>query len=402
MATSPRFEQESDVEIRPFRIDIPDRDIDDLKRRLANTRWPYRETVEGWEQGVPLDKGRELADYWLNNYDWRRFEQRVNAFPQFTTRIDDLDIHFLHVRSKHQGAMPILLMHGWPGSIVEFIRLIEPLVDPVPYGGRPEDAFHVVLPSLPGWGFTEPPKVEGWGHERIARMVTTLMERLGYREWVAQGGDYGAHVLSTLGEHPPKSLVGIHFNLLFVIPRELAGDATAEEREAFEAWRWTQVEEGGFSHIQRTKPQTLGYGLVDSPIGQAMWIYEKFYRWTDNDGNPEDAIPIDDMLDNISLHWFTQSSILSARAFWEGRNSTTFDGSPIGVPVAATVFKNDIFKYPRSWAERRYSNLIYWNELEKGSHFGTLEAPDAMVREIRAAFSGLRGNGRSTENQLAG
>ncbi|MEU1600309.1 epoxide hydrolase [Streptomyces sp. NPDC005708] len=389
MVTPPQAGQAGDVEIRPFRIDIADQEIDDLKQRLANTRWPHRETVEGWEQGVPLRKARELADYWLNNYDWRRFERRANTFPQFTTRIDGLDVHFFHVRSKHQGAMPILLMHGWPGSIVEFIRLIEPLVDPVPYGGRPEDAFDVVLPSLPGWGFTEPPKGEGWDHARTARMCATLMERLGYREWVAQGGDYGAHVLSVLGEQPPKSLVGLHLNLLFIFPRELAEDATAEERAAFESWRWTQVEEGGFSHIQRTRPQTIGYGLVDSPIGQAMWIYDKFYRWTDNDGDPEDAIPIDDMLDNISLHWFTQSSILSARAFWEGRHSS-FDGPVIDVPVAATIFKNDIFKYPRSWAERCYSNLIYWNELEKGAHFGTLEAPDAMVREIRAAFSGLR------------
>ena len=378
-----------DESIRPCRIDIPQEDIDDLKRRLANTRWPTKETASGWQQGVPLHKAREVADYWQNKYDWKRFEERANAFPQFVTRIDNLDIHFFHVRSKHSGAMPILLMHGWPGSIVEFIRLIEPLVDPVSHGGRAEDAFDVVLPSLPGWGFTEAPQEEGWGMERMARMCTALMDRLGYKRWVAQGGDYGAHILSDLGEHPPEGLAGMHLNLLFAFPSALVEDATDEEREAFNALMWTQGEEGGFSRIQKTRPQTIGYLLTDSPIGQAMWIYEKFHKWTDNEGNPEDAISIDEMLDNISLHWFTQSGILSARAFWEARN-TSFAGTPVRVPVAATIFKNDIFKYPRSWADQRYPNLIYWNELDKGSHFGTLEAPEAMVREIRAGLAGLR------------
>ncbi len=380
----------SDEGLRPFRISIPEEAISDLKRRLANIRWPHKETVDGWEQGVPLHKARSVADYWLHEYDWRRFEARANRHPQYITRIDNLDVHFFHVRSRHPDAMPVLLMHGWPGSIVEFVRLIDPLVNPEAHGGRAEDAFHVVLPSLPGWGFTEPPQEQGWTHARTARMCAALMARLGYSKWVAQGGDYGAHVLSDLAEHPPEGLAAIHLNLLFAIPRELGEDATEEERNAFEAFRWTQIDEGGFSRIQKTRPQTLGYSLTDSPIGQAMWIYEKFHRWTDNAGNPEDAISIDDMLDNISLHWFTQSGLLSARAFWEARNST-FDGPPIKVPVAATVFKNDIFKSPRLWAEQRYPNLIYWNVLEKGGHFGTLEAPDAMVREMRAAFAGMRG-----------
>lgn len=379
----------TDESIRPFRIEIPQADIDDLKRRLANTRWPYKETVEGWEQGVPLDKAHELADYWLNRYDWRRFERTANAFPQFVTRIDDLDIHFFHVRSKHLGALPMLLLHGWPGSVVEFIKLIGPLTDPVAYGGHAEDAFDVILPSLPGWGFTEAPKEAGWDMAKTARMCATLMQRLDYSRWVAQGGDYGAAVLTVLGQHPPEELVGIHLNILYIIPQNLADDATFEEREAIDAWRWTQVEDGGYSHMQRTRPQTLGYGLVDSPIGQATWIYDKFYRWTDNEGNPEDAISLDDMLDNISLHWFTKSSILSARVYWEAR-FFTFDGPRIDIPVAATIFKRDIFKYPRKWAEDRYSKLIYWNEVEKGAHFGTLEEPELFIEELRSAFSTLR------------
>lgn len=380
---------DADPIVRPYHIHVADAHIEDLRRRLRATRWPHKETVAGWEQGVPLHKAQALADYWLNRYDWRRFEDRANSFPQFMTRIDDLDIHYFHVRSRHPGALPVLLMHGWPGSIVEFIRLIDPLIDPLAHGGRVEDAFDVVLPSLPGWGFTEAPSEEGWGMDRTGQMCAELMARLGYQKWVAQGGDYGAHVLSHLGEHPPKGLAALHLNLLFAVPQNLGENPTQEEREALEAFRWTQGEEGGFSRIQKTRPQTLGYGLSDSPVGQAMWIYEKFYKWTDNSGEPEDAISIDEMLDNISLHWFTQSGALSARAFWEARN-TTFDGPPVAVPVAATIFKHDIFKYPRSWAEHRYPYLFYWNELEKGAHFGTLEAPDAMVREMRMAFASFR------------
>lgn len=375
--------------VRPFRIDIPQSDIDDLKRRLADTRWPPKETVEGWEQGVPLAQAQELAAYWRDSYDWRRFEAYANSFPQFLTEIDGLDIHFFHVRSKHENAMPLLLMHGWPGSIVEFIRLIGPLIDPQAHGGRAEDAFHIVLPSLPGWGFTEAPRAEGWDMARTARMSAALMERLGYDRWVAQGGDYGAAVLSVLGQAPPASLVGIHLNILFAVPGALPDDAPPEELAAVEAWRWTQVEDGGYSHMQRTRPQTLGYGLVDSPIAQATWIYEKFYRWTDNAGAPEDAISRDEMLDNISLHWFTKSSILSARAYWEAR-LFSFDGPSIDIPVAVTVFKRDIFKYPRRWADEKYRNIIFWNEVEKGAHFGTLEQPDAIVADLRAAFRGLR------------
>lgn len=378
-----------DGDIRPFEIHIPQAEIDDLKRRLANTRWPSRETVEGWEQGVPLAKARELAEYWREQYDWRYFERRANAFPQFLTKIDGLDIHFFHVRSKCPGAMPLLLMHGWPGSIVEFIKLIEPLTDPEAHGGRSEDAFHVVLPSLPGWGFTEPPSEAGWDMVRTARMCATLMGRLGYERWVAQGGDYGAAVLTVLGQSPPPSLVGLHLNILFSVPLDVAEDAPSEEREALEAWRWTQTEDGGYSHMQRTRPQTLGYGLVDSPIGQATWIYEKFYRWTDNQGAPEDAISRDEILDNISLHWFTKSSVLSARAYWEAR-FFNFDGPPIDIPVAATIFRNDIFKYPRRWAQQRYRNLVFWNEVDNGAHFGSLEQPDVIVRDLRTAFRAQR------------
>jgi len=375
--------------LRPFRIDIPQDQIDDLKRRLTNIRWPSKETAEGWEQGVPLHKAKEVADYWLNHYDWRRFERTANAFPQFLTRIDDLDIHFFHVRSKHPGAMPILLLHGWPGSFVEFINLVGPLTDPVAYGGRAEDAFDVVLPALPGWGFTEAPEQQGWGMTRMAKMCATLMERLGYTRWVGQAGDYGAAVLSLLAQDPPKGLIGIHLNLLFILPRELPSDAPEEERKAVESWSSTQIEDGGWKRIQQTRPQTIGYGFADSPIFVAMWIYERFYRWTDHRGNPEDAVSIDELLDNITLHWFTQGSLTSARSSWEARGFA-FDIPRIDIPVAATIFKNDIFKYPRRWADERYSHLYYWNELDKGSHFGTLEAPEAMVKEIRAAFATLR------------
>lgn len=352
---------EATEQVRLFHVSVPQEAIDDLRARLRATRFPNAQPVQDWSQGVPLTQARALVEYWESRYDWRRFETELNSFPNFRTLIDGLGIHFIHGRSPHPDALPILLTHGWPGSIAEFIKIIRPLTNPTEHGGRAQEAFHVVVPSLPGFGFSDQPTDTGWDVFRIASAWSELMQRLGYRRWVAQGGDWGAGVTTALGALLPPGLAGIHLNWQFVVPPEIAGP----------------------------RPLTIGYALADSPAGQAMWIYEQFSSWTDNTGSPEDALSRDQMLDNISLYWFTNTAASSARIYWESKGAA-FSGGKLNLPVAATVFPRETYRAPKSWAEQTYSNLIYWNEAERGGHFAAFEQPDIFVEEMRSAFRTLR------------
>ncbi|MFC7274552.1 epoxide hydrolase family protein [Paractinoplanes rhizophilus] len=371
--------------VRPFTVSVDDSEIEDLKQRLARTRWPDPETVGDWSQGVRAANARSLVDYWQHRYDWRRFESELNRFPQYLTEIDGLDIHFIHVKSRNPGAMPLILTHGWPGSIVEFLKLIGPLTDPVAFGGDAADSFDVVIPSLPGFGFSQKPTETGWTVSRIAGAWVELMKRLGYRRWAAQGGDWGAVVTTELGSIQPEGLLGIHLNTQYAFPAQIPNTLTPEQRHAVETLALYTGELGGSNHLQGTKPQTV----ADSPAGQAAWIYDKFQSKTDNRGRAEDALSIDDMLDAISLYWFTNSAASSARIYWENR-SRTFAGPKLTLPVAVTIFPKDIPRLPRSWIEDTYRNLIHYGEAEKGGHFAALEQPDILVSEIRTGLRTLR------------
>jgi pimeloyl-ACP methyl ester carboxylesterase len=375
--------------VTPFRISVPQTDIDDLRRRLAATRWPEKETAEGWSQGVPLAKAQTLVAYWREHHDWRRFEKRVAAYPQFRTRIDGLGIHFLHVRSVHANALPIILTHGWPGSFVEFLKVIEPLTDPTRFGGGVEDAFHVVIPSLPGFGFSDKPAEAGWNVARTARAWGTLMQRLGYDRWVAQGGDWGSGVTHALAHIRPQGLVAAHVNWPFVFPEKLPDSPTPAEQAAIEAAADFSEELSGYFKEQATRPQTIGYSLADSPVGQATWIYEKFQAWTDNKGNAEDALSLDEMLDDISLYWFTNTAASSARIYWQNKPAT-YSAGRIELPMAATIFPREIYRAPKAWAEALWPNLIYWNEVDKGGHFAAFEQPQLFAGELRKAFRSAR------------
>jgi pimeloyl-ACP methyl ester carboxylesterase len=302
--------------VRPFTVAIADSEIDDLRRRLARTRWPNPETVPDWSQGVRLENAKSLINYWEREYDWRRFESDLNRFPQFLTAIDGLDIHFIHVESKNPNAMPLILTHGWPGSIVEFLKLIGPLTDPVAFGGNVEDSFDVVVPSLPGFGFSQKPTETGWGVTRIASAWVELMKRLGYKNWAAQGGDWGAVVTSALGAMQPEGLLGIHLNTPYAFPAQIPDTLSPEERYAVDTLALYTDDLGGSNHLQRTKPETVGIALADSPAGQAAWIYEKFQSKTDNHGLAEDALSTDDMLDAISLYWYTNRAASCGRIYW--------------------------------------------------------------------------------------
>jgi len=357
---------EATEQVRLFHVSVPQEAIDDLRARLRATRFPNAQPVKHWSHGVPIARARALVQYWESGYDWRRFETELNSFPNFRTLIDGLGIHFIHGRSPHPDALPILLTHGWPGSIAEFIEIIRPLTNPTEHGGHARDAFHVVVPSLPGFGFSDTPTEAGWNLPRIASAWSELMRRLGYRRWVAQGGDWGAGVTIALGHLLPAGLAGIHLNWQFVLPTEIAGNLS-----------------------QSIWPQTIEYALADSPAGQAMWIYEQFYRWTANTGSLEDALSRDQMLDNISLYWFTNTAASSARINWENTDAS-FSGGELSLPVAATVFPREIYRASKSSAEQTYSNLIYWNEAERGGHFAAFEEPDIFVEEMRSAFRKLR------------
>jgi epoxide hydrolase len=381
------------ADVVPFKLHVPQAALEDLKKRLGDTRWPEKEPVTDWSQGVPLAKARALMEYWRDRHDWRRFEARANSFPHFRTRIDGLGIHFIHARSSHANAIPIVLTHGWPGSFVEFLEVIGPLTEPTRFGGNADDAFHVVIPSLPGFAFSDKPSETGWDVERIAKAWVTLMQRLGYERWVAQGGDWGSGVTHALAHLRPPGLIAAHVNWPFVFPAKLPENPTPAEKRAFERAAWFREEQSGYFREQATRPQTIGYAVADSAAGQALWIYEKFQAWTDNRGNPEDALSIDAMLDDISLYWFTNTAASSARMYWENTQSglASLSAGRIELPMAASIFPREIFSPPKAWAEALWPNLFYWNELDKGGHFAAFEQPKLFVGEMRNAFKSRRG-----------
>jgi pimeloyl-ACP methyl ester carboxylesterase len=362
-------------ELRPFVVAVEESELDDLRARLRNTRWPERETVDDWSQGIPLAYVQELCRYWAEDYDWRRAEAQLNAFPQFRTEIDGLDIHFLHARSVKPDALPLLITHGWPGSVVEFLKVIEPLT---------ED-FHVVCPSLPGYGFSGKPAETGWGVDRIGAAWAMLMARLGYERYGAQGGDWGAAVTTAVGQQDLDHVAGIHLNMPTVGPdRDTMSDLTDREQSALAAMQEHQDWGTGYSKQQSTRPQTLGYGLVDSPAAQCAWIVEKFWAWTDCDGHPENVLTRDELLDNVMLYWLTGSGASSARLYWE--SFTRGNRGPVEAPMGASIFPHEIFRPSRRWAERRFKDIRYWNELDKGGHFAAFEQPDLYVNEVRTFF----------------
>jgi pimeloyl-ACP methyl ester carboxylesterase len=379
-------------DIRPFRVDVPDADLVDLRERLARTRWPEAETVSDWSQGVPLAYLQDLCRYWADEFDWRASEANLNQYPQFLTEIDGLDIHFLHVRSPEPDAFPILLTHGWPGSIMEFLDVIGPLTDPVAHGGKAADAFHLVVPSLPGFGFSGKPTSTGWNRERIADAWAVLMDRLGYDSYGSQGGDWGASVSNHLGERHPEHVAGIHINLVSVGPKPGQTEFTDEEKEILaassERMQHHMMWEMGYVHQQRTRPQTLGYGLNDSPSGQCAWVLEKFKAWTDCDGDPVRAFGADRLLDNIAVYWLTATGTSAARLYWEGQPAP-FLGR-VDIPMGASIFPKEIGRPSRHWAENTYTDLRYWNELDRGGHFAAFEQPELFVGELRAFFGLLR------------
>jgi pimeloyl-ACP methyl ester carboxylesterase len=392
--------------IRPFRVDVPDEALIDLRRRLAATRWPDRETVADQSQGVQLAKLLELVRYWGTDYDWRKAEAKLNAFPQFMTEIDGLDIHFVLVRSKHPNALPVIITHGWPGSVLELLKVVGPLTDPTAYGGGAEDAFDVVLPSLPGFGFSDRAVEPGSGPDRIARCWAELMRRLSYARYVAQGGDWGSPVSSAMARQAPAGLLGIHINLPATVPPEVAavlatgGPApaglSAVERTTFDELS-AAAKRGSRSYavMMGTRPQTIGYGITDSPAGLAAWMlgHPGFATWTYNSSDPGKSV--DEVLDEVSLYWLTNTAVSAARLYWEtgGRSvilAAEQKTSEISLPVAITVFPGEIYRAPETWARRAYRNLIYFHEADRGGHFAAWEQPELFAAELRAAFRSLR------------
>jgi len=389
----------TDIAIRPFRINAPEEQLRDLRRRVVATRWPERETVNDRSQGAQLAKIQELVRYWGTDYDWRKAEAKLNALPQFVTEIDGLDVQFVHVRSRHPNAMPLIMTHGWPGSVFELVKVIEPLSDPTAHGGRADDAFDLVLPSMPGYGFSGKPKGTGWDPNHIARAWAELMNRLGYEHYVSQGGDWGSVVADKMASQKPAGLVGIHVNMPATVPPDVAkalnnGDPAPAglsdvEKAAFASLNNLYTKGGGYAAMMVTRPQTLGYGLSDSPAGLAAFFYDKFADWTDSGGQPEKALTQDEMLDDITLYWLTNTAASSAQLYWEN-NANNFNAVDIAIPAAITVFPGEIYRAPRSWAERSYHNLIYFHEVSKGGHFAAWEQPELFAEELRAAFRSLR------------
>jgi pimeloyl-ACP methyl ester carboxylesterase len=393
--------------IRPFRSNVPDEQLADLRRRIATTRWPDRETIADQSQGVQLAKLQELVRYWGTDYDWRKIETKLNALPQFVTTIDGVDIHFIHVRSRHANALPVIITHGWPGSVIEQLKLIDPLTNPTTHGGNAEDAFDVVIPSLPGYGFSERPTATGWDPDHIARAWAELMKRLGYTRYVAQGGDWGAPVSSAMARQSAQGLLGIHINLPATLPPEVAaalGGApvpaglSEKERAVLDALM-TNAKRGNSAYftIMTARPQTVGYGATDSPAGLAAWIlvHPGFAAWTYG-ADPEISPTKDDVLDNITLYWLTNTATSAARLYWENgaRGSVIVAAAQktgeISLPVAITVFPDDVYRAPETWARHAYRNLIYFHEVDKGGHFAAWEQPELFSAELRAAFRPLR------------
>jgi pimeloyl-ACP methyl ester carboxylesterase len=376
------------TEIRPFTIDIADSQLDDLRSRLSNTRWPERELVDDWSQGIPLAYTQEVARYWADSYDWRERERLLNRFDQFVTEIDGVDIHFIHQRSPHPDAFPLVITHGWPGSVAEFQKVIEPLTDPTAHGGRAEDAFHVVAPSLPGYGFSGKPPTNGWGVEKIAEVWDELMSRLGYEQYGAQGGDWGAAVTTQIGRNGGRC-IAIHTNMPLGRPTaEARSNPTPEDQDALASGAHYRNWDSGYSKEQSTRPQTVGYGLVDSPVGQMAWIMEKMWAWTDCDGHPENALSRDEMLDNVMLYWLTASGASSARLYWESFGNMAGRGR-VEVPTGVASFPREIIRSPRSWCEDHY-NITHWTTMERGGHFGAWEQPEAFTADLRTFFATVR------------
>jgi pimeloyl-ACP methyl ester carboxylesterase len=393
--------------IRPFRVAVPDEQLADLRRRIAATRWPDRETVNDPSQGVQLGPFQELVRYWGTDYDWRKAEARLNALPQFITTIGDVDIHFIHVRSRHSNAMPLIMTHGWPGSVIELLKTVGPLTDPTAHGGRAEDAFDLVLPSMPGYGFSGKPKGAGWDPDRIAQAWAELMKRLGYARYVAQGGDWGSPVSGAMARQAPAGLLGVHLNLPAAVPPEVAavvpagGPAPAglseQERAVFETLV-ASAKMGNTAYVvmMTARPQTIGYGVADSPVGLAAWLlgHPGFAQWTYG-ADPGKSPTKDDVLDDITLYWLTNSGTSAGRLYWEnaGRGVTSAAAqktAEISLPVAITVFPNEVYRVPQTWAKRAYRNLIYFHEVDKGGHFAAWEEPELFSAELRAAFRPLR------------
>jgi len=376
--------------IRPFQIAIGDDVLADLRSRLRNTRWPEAELVSDWSQGAPLRWIQEVCRYWSDKYDWRRREAALNRFAQFTTEIDGLDIHFLHVRSPHPEAMPLIITHGWPGSVVEFHKVIEPLTNPTAHGGNAADAFHVVCPSLPGFGFSAKPTATGWGVDRIARTWAELMSRLGYSRYGAQGGDWGSAVTTSLGAQDAAHCAGIHITLAMSTRPAVEGEPTPEETRALAGIKHYADWDSGYSKQQSTRPQTLGYGLTDSPAGQAAWILEKFWAWTDCNGHPENILSRDELLDNVMLYWVTGTAASSARLYWESFGPGRRTAHKVTIPTGVAVFPREIVPPVRRWMEGSYTNICHWTEMPKGGHFAAFEQPEPFIAEVRRFFGALR------------
>jgi pimeloyl-ACP methyl ester carboxylesterase len=385
--------------IRPFRAEVPEEQLADLRRRIAATRWSDRETVSDRSQGTQLAKLQELVRYWGADHDWRKAEAKLNALPQFVTTIDGLDIHFIHVRSRHPNAMPLIMTHGWPGSVFELLGSVGPLADPTAYGGMAEDAFHLVLPSMPGYGFSGKPTEMGWNPDRIARAWAELMRRLEYSRYVAQGGDWGAPVSSAMARQAAAGLLGIHINLPATVPSDIAavlaagGPAPAglseKERAAFAALDTFYMKHRAYAAIMGTRPQVIGSALIDSPAGLAAWMYDY------NNGEPERLVDRESFLDNVTLYWLTNSATSAARLYWETAGQSVILAAAqmtaeISLPVAISVFPDEVYRAPKTWARRSYRNLIYFNEVSKGGHFAAWEQPELFTAELRAAFRPLR------------
>jgi epoxide hydrolase len=376
--------------IEAFSIAIDDAELDDLRHRLARTRFPDRIEATGWDYGMPIDYLRELVGYWLRTYDWRAQEARLNEFDQFRTRVDDQTIHFVHVRSPHADAFPLLLSHGWPGSFVEFLDLIPLLARPEAHGGDAADAFDVVVPSLPGYGFSEPPRTRGWDTRRIGRAFVELMHRLGYDRYGAQGGDWGAWVTTYVGALDLEHCAGIHLNMPVASPPANPGPLTAEEQADLAAMQEFQRDEAGYANEQMTKPQTIGAALNDSPAGLLAWIVEKFRAWSDCDGDPERCFTRDQLITNVMLYWLTQTSASSARLYWEGRHGDSFTHAPtVSVPTGVARFPKEILRWPRSWVEQRY-NVTRWSVMPRGGHFAAMEQPALFAQDLREFFRTVR------------
>jgi pimeloyl-ACP methyl ester carboxylesterase len=393
---------ETATEIRPFNLEITEKQIDDLRRRIAATRWPTKELVDDRSQGVQLATLKALADYWTSEYDFGRVEARLNTSPQFTTEIDGVDIHFIHVHSQHGDALPLVMTHGWPGSVIELLETIGPLTDPIAHGGTAEDAFHLVLPSLPGYGFSAEPTEIGWHTGRVAQAWAELMRRLGYTRYVAQGGDQGAAVTDDLAHQAPDGLVGVHMNLLRTALGSVAGLPAESEQEQAALEAVDTFRKSGFGYFleQSTRPQTIGYALLDSPVALAGWMLDhdtdSYYKISRAfvDGQPAGGLTRDHILDNVTLYWLTGTGASAARSYWEGGRAAALAAGQtppaVTIPVAFTTFPGEIFHAPRSWVEKTYPSLVYFNEADKGGHFAAWEEPQLFTEEMRAAFAPLR------------